>query len=97
LTGFDRVSAGEQELVILITPELVQPFNSCDTPRLPGSDVLEPSDLEFYLWGRLEGRRLKEFRSPVMNDFHRIRNYNRCEEIYIFGENGYQNTQPAPK
>jgi pilus assembly protein CpaC len=90
LTGFDRTSAGEQELVVLITPELVQPMKKgSEIPRLPGSDLFEPSDLEFYLLGRLEGRRKTDFRSPVMTDFHRIQQYNRCEQTYIFGPSGY--------
>jgi pilus assembly protein CpaC len=92
LTGFDRTSAGEQELVILITPELVQPMRFNQIPRLPGSDLFEASDLEFYLLGRLEGRRAVDYRSPVMNDFHRIRQYNRVEQTYIFGPTGYHDT-----
>ncbi|HZZ79655.1 MAG TPA: pilus assembly protein N-terminal domain-containing protein [Gemmataceae bacterium] len=95
-TGFDRTSAGEQELVILITPELVQPMHAHQLPRLVGSDMFEPSDLEFYLLGRLEGRRPVDFRSPVMNDFHRIRQYNRCEQRYIFGPSGHHNIQSPP-
>jgi pilus assembly protein CpaC len=97
-TGFDRISAGEQELVILITPELVQPMKKgAPIPRLPGSDLFEPSDLEFYLLGRLEGRRMTDFRSPVMNDFHRIQQYNRCEQTYIFGPSGYVNPTNVAK
>ena len=65
LTGFDRTSAGEQELVVLITPELVLPMKKgSHIPRLPGSDLFEPSDLEFYLLGRLEGRHTGDFRQP---------------------------------
>ena len=96
LTGFDRTSAGEQELVILITPELVQPIKAgTPLPRLPGADIFDPSDIEFYLCGRLEGLRTKDFRSPAMTDLQRIQRYNRCEQIYIFGPSGYQNG-PAP-
>ena len=97
-TGFDRTSAGEQELVVLITPELVQPMKKgAPIPRLPGSDLFEPSDLEFYLLGRLEGRRMSDFRSPVMDDFHRIQQYNRCEQTYIFGPSGYVNPTKLAK
>ncbi len=88
--AFDRTSAGEQELVVLITPELVHPLDCCEVPAIPGSDLFEPSDLEFYLLGRLEGRRSEGFRSPVMNDLCRIRQFHRCEQTYIFGPSGYQ-------
>ncbi len=95
-TGFDRTSSGEQELIVLITPELVQPLKCGEPqPRLPGADYFDPSDREFYLCGRLEGRRTNDFRSPVMSDFHRILQYNRCEKNYIFGPSGYQTT-PGP-
>jgi pilus assembly protein CpaC len=108
-TGFDRTSSGEQELVILITPELVQPLKCGEPqPRLPGADYFDPSDIEFYLCGRLDGRRTGAssiveggggtgFRSPVMSDYHRIQNYNRCEQIYIFGPTGYQITPGSMK
>jgi pilus assembly protein CpaC len=87
--GFDRVSAGEQELVVLISPELVHPMNAKEIPPLPGSDLFEPSDLEFYLLGRLESLRGHDYRSPVMNDPARMRRYHRCDQIHIFGPNGY--------
>jgi len=96
-TGFDRTSAAEQELVILITPELVQPMYHQQLPRLPGSDLFEPSDLEFYLLGRLEGRRMTDFRAPAMTDLHRIRQYNRVEQNYIFGPAGFYNVPLIPK
>jgi pilus assembly protein CpaC len=92
--GFDRTSAGEQELVVLITPELVHPLDPHETPALPGSDVFEPGDLEFYLHGRLESRRLADYRSPVRTDFHRMVRYRHCEDIYIAGPQGHSDGHP---
>jgi pilus assembly protein CpaC len=46
---------GETELVILVTPKLAKPLNPGDI-KLPTDSLVEPSDLEFYLLGRLEGR-----------------------------------------
>lgn len=92
-TGFDKVFAGEQELVVLITPELVHPMNPKEIPPLPGSDLFEPNDLEFYLLGRLESLRSYDYRSPVMNDPARMRRYQRCDQIHMFGPHGYS-TQP---
>src|SRR5262249_25079345 len=57
LTGFQRTSMGEQELVVLITPDFVHPMKHKEVPSLPGADLFEPSDCEFYLLGRLESRR----------------------------------------
>lgn len=94
LTGYQKTSAGEQELVILITPELVHPLDPKEIPPLPGSDLFEPSDLEFYLLGRLESRRSYDYRSPVMNDCSRMSRYHRCEQLYIFGPHGHSGTHP---
>jgi pilus assembly protein CpaC len=46
---------GETELVILVTPHLAKPI-SPDNIRLPTDSFIEPSDTEFYLLGRMEGR-----------------------------------------
>jgi pilus assembly protein CpaC len=89
LAAFDRIAAEEQELVILITPELVHPMEPKQVPPLPGSDLFEPGDLEFYLLGRLESRRSYDYRSPAMTDLNRMARYRHCEQIYITGPYGH--------
>lgn len=89
LGAFDRTSAGEQELVILITPQLVRPIDPCAAPPLPGSDVYEPDDIEFYLGAHLESQRAKNYRSPVRTDLHRQMRYRHCADAYIIGPSGY--------
>jgi pilus assembly protein CpaC len=46
---------GETELVILVTPKLAKPLDPAEI-RLPTDTFVEPSDLEFYLLGKMEGR-----------------------------------------
>ncbi len=46
----------ETELLIMVTPHLAKPMNG-DKVRLPTDSFVEPTDLDFYLMGRLEGRR----------------------------------------
>ncbi len=46
----------EKELVVLVTPYLVAPMNAEDVPCLPGEEIKDPNDLEFYLLNRIEGR-----------------------------------------
>ncbi len=94
LFAFDRVTAGEQELVVLITPELVHPLEHKEVPALPGSDLFEPSDLEFYLHGRLESHRPYDYRSPVRTDIHRQLEYQRYEQMYLIGPHGPD--EPVP-
>ena len=87
--GFNRVSSGEQELVILITPELVHPLDACETPNLPGSDTFEPTDIEFFLGNRLESARTRDYRASVRTDWHKIRDGDKyCEDTYIIGPSG---------
>jgi pilus assembly protein CpaC len=44
----------ETELVIIVTPTLVKPLGPGPHP-LPTDHFIEPSPLDFYLWGALEG------------------------------------------
>ncbi len=46
---------GETELVILVTPHLAKPL-APEKIKLPTDNFVEPSDADFYLWGRMEGR-----------------------------------------
>jgi len=45
---------GDTELVILVTPHLAKPVARNDI-KLPTDSYVEPSDTDFYLWGRMEG------------------------------------------
>jgi pilus assembly protein CpaC len=87
--GYNRTSGGDQELVILVTPELVHPLEACETPPLPGSDVFEPTDIEFFIKNRLESRRSRDYRSTVRTDYHRLREPERfCEDRFLIGPAG---------
>ncbi|RLA14858.1 MAG: type II and III secretion system protein family protein [Gammaproteobacteria bacterium] len=46
---------GQTELVIFVTPRLARPITP-EEVRLPTDYFVEPSDMEFYLMGKLEGR-----------------------------------------
>jgi pilus assembly protein CpaC len=48
-------SKNETELVIIVTPHLVKPLD-LSKQTLPTDAYVEPSDFDFYLQGRLEGR-----------------------------------------
>ena len=54
----------ETELVVLVTPHLVKPMTAAAT-RLPTDKYVEPSDLEFYLFGALEGKGKKAPAAPA--------------------------------
>ncbi len=46
----------ETELVIVITPHLIKPFDMAKQ-TLPTDFYIEPSDIDIYLWGRMEGKK----------------------------------------
>ncbi|PQO43858.1 type II and III secretion system protein family protein [Blastopirellula marina] len=82
-------SAQEQELVIIVTPQLVHPLEQCMTPPLPGADVFEPTDIEFFLGNRLESNRARDFRSSVRTDFGKQLAGERCHEAqFLIGPTG---------
>ena len=89
LTGLTMQSAGEQELVILVTPELAHPLPPGACPPLPGADLFEPNDVEFYLLGRIESHCPRDYRSPIRTDWSRVMQYRRMEDTYISGPTGY--------
>jgi len=89
LFGFSRVTAGEQELVILVQPELVHPLDAQHHMPLPGQDLHEPTDCEFYLFGRIESHRDVDYRSPIRSDWSRIKGYKMMEATYVNGPTGY--------
>ena len=87
--GVNRSSSGEQELVILVTPHLVAPIDCEQRPLLPGSDVHEPTDIEFFVANRLESRRNKDFRATVQTDHARQKTAEKCRvQSYMMGTVG---------
>ncbi len=45
---------GDTELVIMVTPHLARPMPK-NKIKLPTDSFVEPNDLDFYLWGHMEG------------------------------------------
>jgi pilus assembly protein CpaC len=58
---------GETELVIMVTPRLAKPIRPSEI-RLPTDSFIEPSDMEFYVMGRIEGKRPKNATEPEVGD-----------------------------
>ena len=51
-----RYQKNETELVVLVTASLVEPMSVAGVPPVPGFTHAEPSDWEFYIDGRIEGK-----------------------------------------
>jgi pilus assembly protein CpaC len=69
--GKRSMSRSETELIILVTPELVHPLEAEEVPPLPGFDVTEPTNAEFFLHGSIEGNPTREYRSTVWPRLHK--------------------------
>jgi pilus assembly protein CpaC len=82
----------EKELVVMVTPYLVEPMSPGQVPAGPGDEVREPNDLEFFLMNRIEGRTSIDKRSTTSYDdpLHLIR-HSIVEKKYLIGPSGYSN------
>jgi pilus assembly protein CpaC len=81
----------EKELIVLVTPYLVEPMAACQVPPSPGSEVNEPTDLEFYIGNRIEGRKGIDFRSTVNYDLQSpmLQKLLHLDEHHVRGPFGY--------
>lgn len=86
-TTSDRI---EKELVVLVTPYLVEPMRADQTPPLPGDEVDQPTDLEFFLMNRIEGRTGQDARATTRYDdpMYLLRPA-LVERKYLIGPSGY--------
>jgi pilus assembly protein CpaC len=84
-----KLSRTEKELVVLVTPYLVEPMNPDQVPCSPGDEVKEPNDLEFYIGNRIEGSR--DARSTVNYDLQSplLRALFRLDCQYVRGPFGF--------
>jgi pilus assembly protein CpaC len=86
-TTGDRV---EKELVVLVTPYLIEPLNPGQVPPGPGDEVRQPSDLEFFLLNRIEGRTGIDYRATTLyDDPLKVVRHHLLERKYLLGPCGY--------
>jgi pilus assembly protein CpaC len=80
----------EKELLVLVTPYLIQPMAPDQVPPVPGDEVQDPNDKEFYFLNRIEGKTGTGFRATTAWD----NVWSRAERIeleqkYLQGAAGY--------
>jgi pilus assembly protein CpaC len=86
----NRIAQTESELLVLVTPELVEPYEAHEQPEAPGDRVQEPNDLEFYFLGRLEGKTGHVHRSTVKYlDPWCIMKHHYSEQRWVVGPHGH--------
>ncbi len=89
LAAFDQHTTSDSELVVLVTPQLVHPLEPHELAPLSGANIVSPDDCEFYLLGRLQGRRGPDGVSSSVNDAGQMKKYRECEQVYIRGAHGH--------
>lgn len=50
-----QATEDENEVLIIVTPEIVRPMDADQTPPLPGWYVTHPDDMDLYKYNRIEG------------------------------------------
>jgi pilus assembly protein CpaC len=55
----------EKELLVLVTPFLVEAANACQLQPTPGDEVGGPNDLEFFLYTQTESQDGRDWRAPI--------------------------------
>jgi pilus assembly protein CpaC len=86
----NTINTIETETVVLVTPELVSPLDKHEVTEAPGERVYQPSDPEFYLLGRIEGKLGREFRATVgQQDPLNLMKHFQSEQQWVIGPHGY--------
>jgi pilus assembly protein CpaC len=69
--GSSRTSnSDETELVVIISPEIVHAIDASEVPQLlPGLNITEPTDVDFFLRNRIEGRPGHHHRATVWPNY----------------------------
>ena len=105
LFGSRNIDREETELIIMVSPEIVHALEPDEVPLLlPGMEVTEPDNWDFFVYGRYEGAPNRHFRSTTwplererMLAAHREAlvaarhqsKYQECQEYYIQGDVGF--------
>ena len=80
----------EQELMVTVTPYIVGAIDSDQCIPLPGTEIMEPSDLEVFLMGRISGRTGLPYRSTTnWDDPLGCIRQQRLEKSNVYGPYGF--------
>ena len=87
LFGTQDVSRNETELVVLVSPELVHPLEEDQVPfLLPGMEVTEVTNHEFFWHQQIEGRPDVHHRSTVFPAYRERARHANCDAIWTAKE-----------
>lgn len=80
----------EKELLIMVTPYLIDALEPDQVPPRPGDEVNDPDDCEFYLKGRIENRSCVPYRATNgWDDPLGVDHQRQMESEFVSGPYGY--------
>jgi pilus assembly protein CpaC len=86
----NTITTIETETIVLVTPELVSPLDKNEVTETPGDRVYQPTDPEFYLLGRIEGKLGREFRATKgEQDPLNLMKHFQSEQQWVVGPHGH--------
>ena len=86
----NSIQTVETETIVLVTPELVSPLEKNEVTEAPGDRVFQPTDAEFYLLGRIEGKLGREFRATkAEQDPLNLMKHFQSEQQWVVGPHGH--------
>ncbi len=78
----------EKELIVLVTPYLVEAMPCEQMAPSPGDEVNAPNDLELYLGNRIEGKTGRDWRATTQR-YSVLPTFLRLQDQYIRGPHGF--------
>ena len=86
----NEIETVETELVVLVTPELIEPIEKNEVPLSAAERVQEPNDCEFYFLGRIEGKTGYDHRATVdYQDPLNVMKHKISEDRWVIGPHGH--------
>lgn len=95
----------ETELMFFISPEIIRPLEAEEAPLiLPGMEITEPTDWDFFVSGYYEGKpgyhhrstvwpiqrfRIWQARKEARQEARRLVKYQQSEAFYVYGDCGF--------
>jgi pilus assembly protein CpaC len=79
----------EKELIVLITPHLIEPMNPDQVPPVPGEEIGTPNDCEFYFLNRIEVPAVRDWRATTDYTTPLIRCMLKLDAKHVRGPYGF--------
>lgn len=91
-----ETTRGETELIIIVSPEIVSALNPEDAPPLlPGMEMTEPNDFDFYIRSQIEGRPCDNYRSTIWPKYRDLLIHPRLNAKTVRQSEGYYCNGPT--